>query len=162
MDGLVSGISEADPCFFVRTGRGCHLADDLTQETFIKAWKNREKYVDCGTPRAWLIRIADRCFLDFVRKKSEDLCDEDAWETLIPTDALPQPGVEIEQREEIVRLSRAMNRLSAVQRRALTLRFFGEMKFSEIADIMQIPLNTVLSHVRRGLMELRDFMGERE
>ena len=63
-------------------------------------------------------------------------------------------------REAIGEVHRALEQLSPPQRRVLLLRYYGQMSFAEIAHIMEIPLNTVLSHCHRGLEKLRKLLGE--
>ncbi|MDO4574573.1 MAG: RNA polymerase sigma factor [Planctomycetia bacterium] len=138
------------------------LADDLTQETFFKAWKHRARYQEQGTARAYLFRIADRTLLDYRRKKKENVYDDAAWECFSDEnpDPSPPPGEKLQLREEIRRLRETMGYLTEPQRRVLSLRYFSQLKFSEIAEVLELPLNTVLSHARRGLLELKGRMGE--
>ena len=53
---------------------------------------------------------------------------------------------------------RLVKAVSEAEKKVLTLRYFGEMKFNEIADLIELPLNTVLSHAHRGLARMRDIM----
>lgn len=135
-----------------------HLAEDLMQETFCKAWISREQYVEQGTPGAYLFRIADRILRDYYRKKRETLCDEETWTELALRDQDVFPDEKLQQKEEILRLQETLRSLSPIQHRVLTLRYFSQLKFAEIAQIVEMPLNTVLSHVHRGLEELRKKM----
>jgi RNA polymerase sigma-70 factor (ECF subfamily) len=57
-------------------------------------------------------------------------------------------------------LAAAMEGLSPPQRRVLLLRYHGQMSFSEIAETINCPLNTALSHCRRGLLALRELLVE--
>ena len=61
-------------------------------------------------------------------------------------------------REQSEQLAAAMDLLSAVQQRVLLLRYYGQLSFAEIAEIIECPLNTTLSHCRRGLETLRKIM----
>ncbi len=58
-------------------------------------------------------------------------------------------------------LTEALDTLTDGQRRTLLLRYYGDMEFQEIADVMECPTNTVLSHARRGLMALRRLLVEK-
>lgn len=136
-----------------------HLADDLTQETFARAWEKRALYEERGTGKAFLFRIAVHCLRDFYRKRYEILCDEEDWAVLEREDTCPSPDWEAERTEEVLRLRVAMNRLKPIQRQILTLRFFSQLRFSEIAEALEMPTNTVLSHARRGMEALKEIMG---
>ena len=59
-------------------------------------------------------------------------------------------------------LAAALDQLSSPQRRVLLLRYFGQLTFAEIAEMTDCPLNTTLSHCRRGLETLRVLMVEKE
>ena len=135
-----------------------HLADDLAQETFVKAWENRSVYQEKGQAKAFLFQIATRCLKDFYRKKREVLCDETAWTRLEKVSGEPGPEEMMTVSEEVWQLRRTMAWLSESQRQILTMRYFGQLKFSEIARVLEMPLNTVLSHAHRGLTLLRERM----
>ena len=141
--------------------RDVNLAEDLSQETFCKAWANRERYMERGTPQAYLFRIADNLLVDYYRKRREGCHDDTAWDFFEPVET-ENPAERAETNENIVQLRRMMHDLSPIQARVLSLRFFSQLKFTEIADIVEIPLNTVLSHVHRGLKILRVKMGAKE
>ena len=130
-------------------------ADDLTQEVLCRAWQARERYVELGYVRAYLLRIADRLVCDLGRKAGREVgLDEEAWRQVEPSIDEPIEGA-LEQIEQQRQLAAALDALSEPQRRVLLLRFYGELEFHEIAQTLECPLNTVLSHCRRGLMMLR-------
>ena len=140
--------------------RDRHLADDLTQETFMKAWESRDRYEERGVAKAFLFQIASRCLKDFYRRKQEVLCGEEAWSVWERESVEPGPDESLETAEEIARMHRVMARLSRGQQEVLSLRYFSQLSFSEIAGILEMPLNTVLSHARRGLAALRENLGD--
>lgn len=133
-----------------------HLADDLTQETFMKAWEYRERYEERGVSKAFLFQIASRSLKDHYRRKHEVLCGEEAWSAWEREAGEPGPEESAETAEEIARMHRVMARLSRAQQEVLSLRYFSQLTFSEIARILEMPLNTVLSHARRGLAALKE------
>lgn len=132
------------------------VADDLLQETFRRAWQARDRYSDRGHERAWLMCIADRLACDHARRLGREICvDEDAWQALTPEADNETPLAQMTAAELLHDLARALDALSPPQRRVLLLRYYSEMSFAEIADAMQSPLGTVLSHARRGLLALQ-------
>lgn len=137
------------------------LADDLIQEVYRRAWQARNRYAEQGSPRAYLIRIADRLAWDHVRRGQREVTlDEAHWGEIEPLDraGLPQdPLIDSEARSE---LAAALDLLTIPQRRVLLLRYYSEMSFEEIAAAMECPLSTALSHCRRGLLALRKIMTE--
>ena len=64
--------------------------------------------------------------------------------------------------EENEQLAAALDQLSPPQRRVLLLRYYGQFSFAEIAEMIDCPLNTTLSHCRRGLEALRALLVEKE
>ena len=137
------------------------VADDLVQEAFCRAWEARCKYEDAGKDRAYLLRIADRLALDHLRRRGrETQVSDEAWNLLEPVDDAASPIDSLARSEAAGQLKEALQALSASQRRALLLRYFGNLDFREIAETMRCPLGTALSHVRRGLQSLRRLLCE--
>jgi len=146
------------------------LADDLTQEVFRRAWQARAGYRERGTPRAYLIRIADRLACDWFRANgarqarrehaSADPLMGDGRNGGGESGSDLAPELQLIRAEEQERLRMAIDRLTEPQRRVLMLRYFGNMEFAEIAATMEFPLSTALSHCRRGLLALRQLLAE--
>ena len=76
-----------------------------------------------------------------------------------PSDS-PEPSQTAMLNEQIGLLHAALDRLAPMQQQVLLLRYYGQMDFQEIADTLQTPLNTALSHCRRGLETLRRLLVE--
>jgi RNA polymerase sigma-70 factor (ECF subfamily) len=135
------------------------LADDLTQEVFWRAWRSRERYREAGTPRAYLLKIADRLAWDHGRMARREVhLDDETWSQFEPASELAGPADEAEWSEAEQALSDALGALSPVQRRVVLLRYYGGLEFSEIARQCGSPLGTVLSHCHRGLHALRKLL----
>jgi RNA polymerase sigma-70 factor (ECF subfamily) len=129
--------------------------DDLLQDTFVRAWNARAEYREQGHPKAWLIRIADRLAIDWLRRQRRwKPLDDEAQAELPDRSAEPEfePGVDGD------RLRGFLGSLSERQRQAILLRFFTGLPFAEVAREMGCPLATALSHVHRGLAALRERM----
>jgi len=77
-----------------------------------------------------------------------------------PQLAVEEPPEKLVLKEASEQLAAAMEKLTAPQRRVLLLRYYGEMSFAEIAETMDCPLNTALSHCRRGLLTLKKILVE--
>ena len=141
--------------------RGEDEVEELVQEVFHRAWKARQSYRENGTARAYLLRIADRLATDKARKKRPEVhLDNTAWKYVEPSATTAEPEDRIRQSETKRQLDAALNQLSPDQRRVLLMRYYTQMTFTEIADAMHCPLNTALSHCRRGLLALREILAE--
>jgi RNA polymerase sigma-70 factor (ECF subfamily) len=139
------------------------VADDLLQEVFRRAWEARGRYRESGAARAYLIRIADRLVCDRARQGRREVNVEPAdWEQIEPADGEAEPSERLSQSESRARLTEALERISPAQQRVLLLRYYGDLEFAEIAQIVGCPLNTALSHARRGLLALRKVLAEVE
>jgi RNA polymerase sigma-70 factor, ECF subfamily len=137
-------------------------ADDLVQEVFRRAWIARERYQEQGQERAYLLRIADRLVVDRSRRLGLEISvDETTWRDLEPESNTPPPLEALTANEDRAELSEALEALSALQKRVLLLRYFGDLSFEEIAATLGCPLSTALSHCRRGLVALRKRMTEK-
>ena len=134
------------------------LVDDLFQEVFVRAWQGRARYEERGQARAFLFQIADRAVCDrFRRGKPETTLGDDVWELGEANGRATDPPTNAVRSEATRRLDEALDQLAPLQKRALLLRYFGQLSFIEIAATLDCPLNTALSHCRRGLHALREF-----
>jgi len=141
--------------------RDRHAADDLLQEVFFRAWQARDRYAEQGKERAYLLCIADRLARDRGRRAGRETpLDDVAWHRIEPAAADEEPLAALLRSEARHRLSQAMETLSEPQRRTLLLRYYGGLDFREIAHILECPVNTALSHSRRGLATLRRMLAE--
>ncbi|MBQ3351417.1 MAG: RNA polymerase sigma factor [Thermoguttaceae bacterium] len=150
--GLVRG-------YLMSMVRRADVADDLSQEVFLRAWKGLDLYAEQGEAKAYLMKIAYRVVCNAKRRRSMEVnVDDETWTAVEPVDAKADPARNVHQTELNATLSAVLDQLSEAEKKVLTLRYFGEMKFNEIADLIEMPLNTVLSHARRGLARMRDIM----
>jgi RNA polymerase sigma-70 factor, ECF subfamily len=131
------------------------LAADLTQETFIEAWRSLAGFKGRSTLRTWLYTIAARVW----RRKVLSRC-QPKWEPLPDTlvSELPEPeaaALHLVQEETI---ARALQKLPADLRAVLVLHYRQEMTHSEIADALSLPLGTVKTRLYEGLRRLRKML----
>lgn len=141
-------------------------AEDMVQETLVKAWRNRERLADEGSARPWLFRIATNTCLDLLdrkRRRPTATLDEDlGWPDPIPDSWLaPGPGgsdpVESVVRRETVGLAflTAVQVLPPRQRAMLVLCDVLEWSASEVAEALQTSAAAVYSGVRRARAAIR-------
>ncbi|MCE5268971.1 MAG: RNA polymerase sigma factor [Planctomycetaceae bacterium] len=147
--------------FLLAMVRRPDVADELSQEVFCRAWQARQRYREQGNARAYLLRIADRLVCDHGRRRKPYVhLNDDGWQIHEPVDPARGPSSAAIVAEHVELLSAALDRLSPSQRRVLLLRYYGQLTFAEIATETGIPLNTTLSHCRRGLEALRALLVE--
>jgi len=144
----------------LRIVRDSGIAEDLVQETFLRAW-NRAGAFDSerGAVGPWLLAIARNRALDYLRAQSRRGGNTiELNETEHPTRFIDFP-VEALNFDLARQLKRAMEQLSADQRLALELAYFEGMSQSEIAERMGQPLGTVKTWMRRAMLQMRDSLG---
>ena len=133
-----------------------HDAEDVAQESFVMAYRSLGSYRGEGPLGGWLLRIATRQAYRRLGQRRETA-------ELHPDLPLGAPGSDplaaalAGERQRAVRL--AVAALGEPYREVVALRFFGEMTLDEIAAVTRRPLNTVKTHLRRGLERLRPLMG---
>lgn len=120
-------------------------AEDLTQETFLRVFRDFSQYDDRGKFRAYLYMIAYHLYIDESRKPKFYSLDDDIGDSR-------DYFSEIENVEEINSL---LKRLSPPQREAIILRFAEQLSFREISQITGIPIRTIQSRVRLALAIMR-------
>ena len=148
--------------FLLAVVRRPDVADDLSQEVFCRAWQARARYREQGNARAYLLRIADRLVCDRGRRPEPEVnLSDDGWKKCQPLDAAQEPPQRALMAEATEQLTAALDQLSPMQQRVLLLRYYGQLSFAEIAEMIGCPLNTTLSHCRRGLETLRRLLVEK-
>lgn len=123
-------------------------AEDVTQDAFVRIWDTAASYRPQGKPMAWLLTVARNLALMRLRErgKTQELTDEE-WSAL-PARA---PDVTMEDRHV---LRAALSVLSEQERQVVMLHAVTGLKHREIAQLLELPLATVLSKYRRALKKL--------
>jgi RNA polymerase sigma-70 factor (ECF subfamily) len=135
-------------------------ADDLYQETLIKAYRAFDRLDGDANHRAWLFRIATNTFLSSKRRvKREDPLD-DALESVLPADPVDHVA-ELEARDLLMEVQRFVEGLPDKQRVALVLRKYHEMGYGEIAANLKCSEAAARANVHEALRKLRDCFGDR-
>lgn len=125
------------------------IADDLLQETFLRAWKALDKLEDEKKAKSWLITILRRENARRFERKSFDLVDIE--ELVIEDSVNPGPQLSLEKHQ----LHQAILNLEADYREPLILQTIGGFKTSEIAQMLNLNLNTVNTRLFRARDQLR-------
>jgi len=132
------------------------LAEDAVQDAFIGAWRNAARYDPArGSVRTWLLSIVHHRAIDATRRRRPTAELPDAEGPTPAGLALPDVWPEVAGRLDREAVIAALGTLSAVQREALELGYFGGLTQQEIATRTGAPLGTVKSRMRLGLLALR-------
>ena len=151
------------------------LAQDLTQETFLRAYRNRKSYVPKARFVTWIYRIATNlCHDEFRRKRSahtvslntsftfqinekgeEETC---ALYEMIPDDSVIPPNVEVEKEEQRMRLRAAIESLSEKHRVVINMHVYKGMEYAQIAEQLGCSVGTIKSRMHYAIKTLRQML----
>ncbi|MFB5193243.1 RNA polymerase sigma factor [Alicyclobacillus fastidiosus] len=129
------------------------VADDITQETFIRAFKNYNSYDQSKPIRPWLYKIAINVARNTVRSGKWKLVYGD-----IPETPVPSADNSLYQSEERKQLIEEIYKLSLKMRQVVILHYFNELTIPEVADVLNIPVGTCKSRLNLALATLRKSM----
>jgi len=133
-------------------------AEDVLQEVFLLAWTRAETYrAALGSPAAWLVRIARNRAIDRMRSNNVRLRAVDESYSRPPADS-PESHAALGERQRDV--ARALDALPAEQRTLIEDAYFLGLSHSELAARFRLPLGTVKTRVRRGMLTLRQQLEE--
>ncbi|PSL36615.1 RNA polymerase ECF family sigma subunit [Labedella gwakjiensis] len=135
-------------------------SEEVTQEIFVELWQSAPRYApNKGGVTTWVMTIAHRRAVDRVRA-SQASRDRDLRVGIrdhsIDYDSVAETA---ELRLENQRVKRALEKLTDLQKQAVTLAYYGGYSHSEVSEMLGVPLGTVKTRIRDGMIRLRDEMG---
>jgi RNA polymerase sigma-70 factor (ECF subfamily) len=136
-----------------------HDAEDVTQESFVAAFRAIGSFRGEGSPRAWLMRIATRqAFRRLSQRRPTAELDAIGEARLADGSGDPTTLVVAAESRDVVR--DVVAGLPEPYREVVSLRFFGELSLAEVAETTGRPIGTVKTHLRRGLERLRPLLSD--
>lgn len=144
----------------LRVLRSPDHAAEVTQEVYVEAWRQSARFdARKGSVLAWLTTLAHRRAVDRVRKVSSDTVRDEQYGRRSAEPAVDQVWDGVEQRLDVERVRKGLGSLTEIQREALTLAYFGGYSQTQVAGLLDLPLGTVKSRIRDGMIGLRDALG---
>lgn len=129
------------------------LADDLTQDAISKAAEKQDQLADLDKLPAWIFRILHNCWMGYLRTHRPTLdIDNDEYVSE------HQPEHDISQTQIIHGVRQAIGKLPMGQRQAVTLVDLEERSYAEVAEILDIPIGTVMSRLNRARTALKSHL----
>lgn len=143
----------------LRIVRDPAMSEEVTQEVFVELWRSAPRFdPERGTPHAWAATIAHRRAVDRVRSEQSRRERERNEATKVE-----RPGDDVDDqvvdRLDRSRVAEALDELTAGQREAVTLAYYGGHTYREVAVLLGVPEGTIKTRIRDGLIKLRDLMG---
>ena len=145
----------------------CHMtgdfdmSEDVTQEVFVKIWKNIKKYNSKQNFKSWIFVIARNTTIDWLRKKKninfssfEDEEGKNYFEENLSSDEMLSDEI-FAKKENIILINKKIKELSPVYKEVLFLYYNEGLDLREISDVLKKPFNTVKSQYRRALLDLK-------
>lgn len=131
------------------------LAEDITQEVFMRIYRYLDQFRGEAKLSTWIYRVTKNCCLNELKREKRQREQVQLPEDLQATVSLEGDLIQTERRT-VVR--QAVGKLPADQRLAIALYYFHERSYSEVADLMELPLNTVKSHLHRAKKALAQML----
>lgn len=137
------------------------VAEDVTQESFVKAWKHIRSYRQNSSFRTWIFAITRNTSIDWLRKQKEvrlsSFEDVEGHNVLLETTPNTEllPDALLERAEDTAYVTSLLIQLDSKYREVLTLRYSSNMTFEEIGKLLKRPLHTIKSQHRRALVMLK-------
>jgi RNA polymerase sigma factor (sigma-70 family) len=134
-------------------------AQDLVQDTFVKLWRNAERYDRSrGKLETWVLLMARSLAIDAIRRRVLEVRTLERVDRPLEADQAPGPDDQAITLDLTERARRAMSSLPPEQRAALELAYLGGKTSAEISDLEGIPVGTAKTRIRAALLRLRESM----
>jgi len=135
-------------------------SEEVAQEIFLEIWQNATKFDSGkGSASTWIMTMTHRRAVDRVRaaQASRDRDTRIGIRDYAPDYDNVSESVEVKMEHE--RVEKAMARLTDLQRQAVTLAYYGGFSHTEVAEMLHIPVGTIKTRLRDGMIRLRDELG---
>ena len=139
--------------FFWRQGVSYSEGEDLVQETYLKLWEYRERYVRTAKLSTFLFLIARQVRIDALRHTTRREAREENWGKEQPATTGPDYSAKDDVRW-------AVSQLSEPLREVVELGVFQDLPYAEVAEILEIPVGTVKSRMSNALKKLREMFND--
>jgi RNA polymerase sigma-70 factor (ECF subfamily) len=144
-----------------RVLRNVAQSEEVTQEVLVELWRTASRYrPDRGSAMTWVLTLAHRRAVDRVRSVQGRTDREQRAGAQSADRAFDEVTETVTANLEREQVRRCLSSLTPVQRESITLAYYGGRTYREVADLLRIPLGTVKTRLRDGLIRLRDCLGE--
>lgn len=135
-------------------------SEEVTQEVLIEIWRSAARFQPSrGSAMTWILTLAHRRAVDRVRSAQAATDRERRAALLEQTPAYDEVTEQVEARLEREQVRRCLRTLTELQRQSVTLAYYRGLAYREVAELLSVPLGTVKTRLRDGLIRLRDCLG---
>lgn len=160
---LVSRYHTRVRLFLLRLCGNATLADDLAQDTFVRMLRYLHRYDSQYAMQTWLMTIARRLWINHITRKKKTLSEDAMFG--VQSDEI-RPDEQVAEQDDLQyhreRINKGLLRLSEAQRQAIILFHQQELPIQEVAEVMEVPVGTVKSHLHRARATLRTLLTDAE
>jgi RNA polymerase sigma-70 factor (ECF subfamily) len=135
-------------------------SEEVAQEVLVEVWRTATRFdPDKGGAATWILTMAHRRAIDRVRsaQAAHDREERVALRDHVP--AFDEVAEQVETRLEQEQVRRCLGDLTELQRESVALAYYGGYTYREVGELLEVPLGTVKTRLRDGLIRLRDCMG---
>ncbi len=144
----------------LRVVRDPAQSEEVAQEAYLEIWRNSARFDPSkGNALSWMMTLAHRRAVDRVRSAEASSRRDTAYQSSTQPIAHDVTAETVTTRLEARRVRQALKALTAVQRQAIELAYFGGYTHTEVASMLDLPVGTAKTRIRDGLIRLRDAMG---
>ncbi|MCF2534173.1 MULTISPECIES: sigma-70 family RNA polymerase sigma factor [Streptomyces] len=135
-------------------------SEEVAQEVLVEVWRTAPRYrPERGTAINWILTLAHRRAVDRVRSVEAAAARDTKAALLAHQPAYDEVIEQVENRLEQEQVRRCLRTLTELQRQSVTLAYYRGLTYREVAEVLSLPLGTVKTRLRDGLIRLRDCLG---
>ncbi|MEU6674980.1 sigma-70 family RNA polymerase sigma factor [Streptomyces sp. NPDC046853] len=135
-------------------------SEEVAQEVLVEVWRSAARYrPERGSVMNWVLTMAHRRAVDRVRSVQASAERDHKAALLERTPAFDEVSEQVENRLEREQVRRCLRNLTELQRQSVTLAYYRGLTYREVGELLSVPLGTVKTRLRDGLIRLRDCLG---
>ncbi|MFJ5269558.1 sigma-70 family RNA polymerase sigma factor [Streptomyces sp. NPDC088358] len=143
-----------------RVLRDLAQSEEVAQEVLVEVWRTAARYrPERGSVMNWVLTLAHQRAVDRVRSAEASAAREHKAALLDRTPEFDEVTEQVEARLEREQVRRCLRTLTELQRQSVTLAYYRGLTYREVAELLTLPLGTVKTRLRDGLIRLRDCLG---
>jgi RNA polymerase sigma-70 factor (ECF subfamily) len=144
----------------LRVVRDAAQAAEVTQDVYLEVWRQSARFdSERGSVLPWLLTIAHRRAVDRVRSAQASVERDHRYSETNTERPFDEVSEAVQRSLDAQRVRKVLDDLTDVQREAVSLAYFGGYTHTEVAELLQLPLGTVKTRIRDGLIRMRDALG---